>query len=207
MSSENQDRRVIRYGIDLNTIPKEEPECKSIIPVSNPTPSKPRSYGASFFAQPVLVAPPKPLLLEDAPPKGPIVKVPEGTKILPPKRDEVLVGVKTNKKGEIVSATYKTGERTHIEGVRAHPTKVKFIPLKEAPKGALAASETPRKHRKTMADLEKELEDQRAIIASLESCQRLQGRCALRTDSRVLDIEEILGIRSKKGKAQEHPKK
>jgi hypothetical protein len=67
----------------------------------------------------------------------------------------MLVGVKTNKKGEIVCAKYNTGERTYFEGVCAHPSKVKFLPPKEAPKHALAKSETPHKRRKTLADLEK----------------------------------------------------
>jgi hypothetical protein len=97
-------------------------------------------------------------LLEDAPLKGPVVKLPAGTKILPPKHSKTLVGVKTNKSGEIVCAKYNTGECTYFEGVCAHPSKVKFLMLKDAPKHALAASEAPHKRRKTVADLEKELE-------------------------------------------------
>jgi len=34
----------------------------------------------------------------------------------------------------------------------------------------MAAAETPQKRRKTMVDLEKELAEQRTIIASLEAC-------------------------------------
>jgi hypothetical protein len=56
-------------------------------------------------------------LLEDAPPKGPVIKLPAGTKILPPKHNETLEGVKTNKSGEIVYAMYSTRERTYFEGV------------------------------------------------------------------------------------------
>jgi hypothetical protein len=83
------------------------------------------------------------------------MKLPARTKILPPKHNETLVGVKTNKSGEIVCAKYSTGERTYFEGVRAYPTKVKFIPPKDAPKHALATSEVPRKHCKTVADQRK----------------------------------------------------
>jgi hypothetical protein len=59
----NQDRRMVSYGIDLNSIPKENPDSKALIPVSDALPlaaipPKPRSYGQSYFAQPVLVAPP-----------------------------------------------------------------------------------------------------------------------------------------------------
>lgn len=99
-------------------------------------------------------------MLEDAPLKGPIVKLPTGTKILPPKHNETLVGMKTNKNGEIIYVKYSTGECTYFEGVHAHPSKVKFIPLKDAPKHVLAASEAPRKRRKIIVDLEKELEAQ-----------------------------------------------
>jgi hypothetical protein len=97
-------------------------------------------------------------LLEDKLSKGPVVKLPDGTKLLPPKHNETLVGVKTNKKGEIVCAKYSTGEHTYFEGVRAHPSKIKFLPPKEAPKHVLAKAEAPRKHRKTLADLEKLIE-------------------------------------------------
>jgi hypothetical protein len=68
-----------------------------------------------------------------------------------------LLGVKKNRSGEIVCAKYTTGERPHFEGVRAHPSKVKFIPPKEAPKRALIASEAPPKYCKTVANLEKKL--------------------------------------------------
>jgi hypothetical protein len=97
-------------------------------------------------------------LLEDAPPKGPVLKLPAGTKLLPPKHNETLVGVKTNKSGEIVCTKYNTGDHTYFKGVRAHPSKVKFIPSKDAPKRTLATFETPRKHRRIVADLEKEFD-------------------------------------------------
>ena len=138
---ENLDRRLIHFGIDLNTIPREEPESKAIVlakpkPLAS-IPPKPQAYSHSYYTQPFIAAP-KPLLLDGPPPKGPIVKLPEGTKILPPKHNEMLMGVKTNKQGEIVCAKYSTGERSYFEGVRAHPSKVKFVPPKEAPKAALA---------------------------------------------------------------------
>jgi hypothetical protein len=66
--------------------------------------------------------------------------------------------VKKNRSGEIVCAKYTTGERPYFKGIHAHPSKVKFIPPKEAPKRALAASGAPPKRRKTIADLEKELQ-------------------------------------------------
>jgi hypothetical protein len=112
-------------------------------------------------------------LLEDKLSKEPVVKLPARTKLLPPKHNETLVGVKTNKKGEIVCAKYSTGKRTYFEGVCAHPSKVKFLPPEEAPKHALTKSEAPRKRCKTLADLEKLIEAQQATISSVESTLRL----------------------------------
>jgi hypothetical protein len=79
----------------------------------------------------------------------------------------MLVGVKTNKKGEIVCAKYSTRKHTYFEGIHAHPSKVKFLPPKEAPKHALAKSEAPCKRRKTLANLEKLIEAQQATISSI----------------------------------------
>jgi len=81
--------------------------------------------------------------LEGGPSKGPIIALPAGTNILPLKHNEKLLGVKTNRKGEVVYAKYTIGDHTYFEGVRTHQTKVKFIPPKEAPKTTMATAETP----------------------------------------------------------------
>ena len=109
---------MIPFGIDLNTIPREEPESKATIPIVDPVPLaiiplQPRCYGQSYFAQPIRT---KPLLLEGAPLKGPIVTLPVGTNLLPPRHNEKLLGVKTNKKGEVVCAKYTTCECTSLRG-------------------------------------------------------------------------------------------
>jgi hypothetical protein len=99
---------MIPYGIDLNKIPVEDPNSKALVlvndarPLAVIPPPKPHSCGQSYFARPVLPSPPQPLLLKGAPPKGPIVKLPEGTKVLSPKPNETLLGVKKNRSGEIV---------------------------------------------------------------------------------------------------------
>jgi hypothetical protein len=170
----NHDKRIIPYGLDLNSIPKEDLNCKALIPVSNAQPlatipPRPHSYSQSYFTQPVLIALLQLPLLEDKPSKGPVVKLPAGTKLLPPKHNETLVSVKTNKKGEIVCAKYSTREHTYFEGVRAHPSKVKFLPPEEAPKHALAKAEALCKRHKTLADLEKLIDAQQATISSIEA--------------------------------------
>ena len=55
-----------------------------------------------------------------------------GTRILPPRANERLVGVKTNRSGEISSIRYTTEEeRPYFEGIRA--AKVRFISPKGSP--------------------------------------------------------------------------
>jgi hypothetical protein len=74
----NHDKGIIPNRLNLNSIPEEDPDCKALILVSDATPlaaipTRPNSYSQSYFAQPVLAAPPQPLLLEDKPLKGPVV--------------------------------------------------------------------------------------------------------------------------------------
>ena len=69
---------MIPFGIDLNTIPREEPKSKAIIPIEEHVPlaiipPQPHCYGQSYFAQPIRT---KPLLLEGSPSKGPIIALP-----------------------------------------------------------------------------------------------------------------------------------
>jgi len=156
----HDDWEVIPY--DLNKKPKEDPDAYALVPANTERQlaamsSRQRSSTQSFYAQPVLTVPPQPLLL-----KGPstkqeaIVKVPAGTRILPPRPNERVIGVKTNRSGKITSICYTMAEeRPYFEGVRA--PKVCFIPLKEAPKHALDSFETPPKRRKTVADVDEEV--------------------------------------------------
>jgi len=201
---------MIPFGIDLNTIHREETESKAIIPIGEPVPlaiipPQPCCYRQSYYAQPIHT---KTLLLEGAPSKSPdIIALPVGTNILPPKRNEKLLGVKTNKKGEVVCTKYTTGDHIYFEEVHAHPSKVKFILPKEASKSAMAAAETLRKRRKTMADLEKELAEQRTIIASLEAYQRVQSRCITYGDTRMVTLERDSTTLEERVKALENPKK
>jgi hypothetical protein len=71
----------------------------------------------------------------------------------------------------------------------------------------MIASETPGKRHKTVVDLEKELEEQCTIIASLEACLCVQSRCISHTNKRVLKLEHNSTAATKRVKALEHPKK
>jgi hypothetical protein len=142
-----EEKQIIPHGMDLNQIPVnnslaivlvEDPPPLAVIPPKPLALAKPRSYERAYFAQvhaPTLPSPPERLLLKDAPPKGPIIKVPADTKLLSPKDNEVLTRVKTDKLGQIICTKYSS--HPTIEGICAHPSKVKFLPPKEAPNKAL----------------------------------------------------------------------
>jgi hypothetical protein len=92
-------KQIIPFGIDLNQPPLVD-DSLAIVPILEPTPltvtppkPRPRSYGQSYFAQvcqPMLPSPPKRLLSKDAPPKGPIIRLPSDVKLLPLKPNETL---------------------------------------------------------------------------------------------------------------------
>jgi len=94
--------------------------------------------------------------------------VPAGTRILLPTPNERVVGVKTNRSGEISSIHYTTEEeRPYFEGIRA--AKVYFIPPKAALKHTLNALETPPKRRKTIVDIDEDVRRLDRIIIELQS--------------------------------------
>jgi len=71
----------------------------------------------------------------------------------------------------------------------------------------MAVAETLRKRCKMMVDLEKELAEQRTIIASLEAYQHVQSRCITYSDMRVSTLEHDSTALKERVKALEHPKK
>jgi len=159
---------------DLNKKPKEDPDAYALVPANTERrlaamPSHQCSSTQYYHAQPVLTTPPQPLLLKrPLANKEAIVKVPAGTRILPPKPNERVIGVKTNRSGEISSIRYTTEEeRPYFEGIIA--AKVRFIPPKAAPKHALNTLETPPKRRKTIADIDEDVRRLDKIIIELES--------------------------------------
>jgi hypothetical protein len=117
----------------------EQPLPLAIIPPNQIVLVPPqRTFGQSYFAQvrrPTIPPPSERLFLKDAPPKGPIVRLPKDVKLLPPKANETLMGVKLDKLGQVICAMYTTGTpRPTIDGVRAHQSKIRFILPKETPK-------------------------------------------------------------------------
>ena len=190
------DKKLIVHGMDLNEIPVDD--TYAIVPVQPkplvvvppkplatipPTP-KPSSYESAYFMKTheFLPPPPERLLLDDIP-KGPIVAVPPGTMILPPKKGEVLTSVKT-KNGRITCATYSS--RPTFNGVHAERPKIRFIPPKEALERALAPAKKKQKHsRPTVVMLHEQIKTLTKTVQTLERNQQADSRkLVLETDIR-----------------------
>jgi hypothetical protein len=67
------------------------------------------------------------LLLKDAL-KDKKVVVPQGTKVLPPKDNERVINVKTNKFEDVTCVKYATTSRASLNGIRAPLGQVQFLP-------------------------------------------------------------------------------
>jgi hypothetical protein len=114
-------KEIIPFEVDLNKLPPRE-DSLAIVLVEEPLPlavippkqvatvPRRRNYEQAYYAQvrqPTLPPPQDCLLLKDAP-KGPKIVVPKDAKLLPLRSNEKLVGVKTNKLGEVTCVKYTT---------------------------------------------------------------------------------------------------
>jgi len=188
---------------NLNMKPKEDPDAHALVRANTERqleaiPLHQRSSAQSYHAQPVLTALPQPLLL-----KGPsakkeaIIKVPTDTRILPPRPNERVVGVKTNWSGDISSIHYTTEEeRPYFEGIRA--AKVCFIPPKAAPKHALNAFETPPKRCKTIVDIDEDIRRIDRVIVDLQSSVNSITRQLSNQNTVILGLRHDLASANKK---------
>jgi hypothetical protein len=147
-------KEIIPFGVDLNKLPPredslvivlvEEPLPLAIIPPKQvATVSPRRSNEQAYYGQvrqPTLPPPQDRLLLKDAP-KGSKIVVLKDINLLPPRPNEMLVGVKTNNLGEVTCVKYTTATpRVSLDGIQAAPSQVRFIPPREAPKRSAPAS-------------------------------------------------------------------
>jgi hypothetical protein len=162
-------KEIIPFGVDLNKLPPRE-DSLAIVPVEETLPLAVippkqvtivlprRNYEQAYYAQvhqPMLPPPQDRLLLKDAP-KRPKIVVPKDVKLLPPRSKEKLVGVKTNKLGEVTYVKYTTATpQVSLDGIRAALGQVKFIPPRETPKRLAPPLEREEKRsRMTIAMLE-----------------------------------------------------
>ena len=127
--------------------------------------------------------------------------MPASTRILPPRPNERVVGVKTNRSGEIRSGetnrSYTTEEeRTYFEGIRA--AKVRFIPPKAAPKHTLNALETPPKRRKTIVDIDEDVRRLDRVVIDLQSSVNSITRQLSNHNTMILGLRHDLASANKK---------
>jgi len=202
----HDDWEVVPY--DLNKKPKQDPDARVLVPANTERqleamPLYQRSSAQSYHAQPVITARPQPLLL-----KGPsakketTIKVPAGTRILPPRPNERVVGVKTNRSCEISSIRYTMEEeRPYFDGIKA--VKVCFISPKAAPKHALHAFETPPKRRKTIVDIDEDVRRLDRVIIDLQSSVNSIDRQLSNHNTVILGLRYDLASANKKIKELE----
>ena len=196
----HDDWEVVPY--DLNKKTKEDPDDYALVPANTERqlaamPSHQRSSTQSYYAQPVLTAPPQPLLLKgSSAKKEATVKVPADTRILPSRPNERVIGVKTNRSGEISSFRYTMEEdRPYFEGVRT--AKVCFIPPKEASKHALNNLETPPKRHKTIADVDEDVRRLDKVIIELQSSVNSFNRQLSKQNTVILGLKRDLASANK----------
>jgi hypothetical protein len=142
------EKEIIPFRVDLNKLPPRE-DSLAIVPVEEPLPltvmppkqvatvPPSRNYEQAYYAQVHQLTLPPPqdcLLLKDAP-KEANIAVLKDVKLLPLRSNEMLVGVKTNKIGEVTCVKYTTATpQVSLDGIRAAQGQVKFIPPREMPK-------------------------------------------------------------------------
>jgi hypothetical protein len=176
-------KEIIPFKVDLNKLLHRE-DSLAIVLVEEPLPlivipSKQvamvpprRSYEQAYYAQvcqPTLSLLQDYLLLKDAL-KGPKIIVPKDVKLLPSRSNEKLVSVKTNKLGEVTCVKYTTvTPQVSLDGIRAAPGQVKFIPPRETPKRPAPPLEQEEKRpRMTIAMLETRIGHISQTVTSLQ---------------------------------------
>jgi hypothetical protein len=138
-----------------------------------------RSYEQAYYVQvrrPTLPSPPMKLFLKDAP-KDKRVAVPQGTKVLPPKDNERVINVKTNKFGDVTCVKYATTSRVSLDRIRAPPGEVQFLLTRETPKRYAPPPlfEREARHPKTtIAILEERFEAMKQQMAAMQANRDLQ---------------------------------
>jgi hypothetical protein len=198
------ENEIVVFRVDFNKNPLKE-DALAIVPVEEALPiavvhpkevvSVPpkNTYGQSYYAkarQHTLQVPQERLLLKDAP-KGPMVAVPKNTKLLPPRPNERIVDVKTNKLGEVICVKY-TNATLHVslDGIHAAISQVKFIPPREAPKRSKPSSleREAERPRTTIAMLKDRVESLKQALALVTSTVHTMSR---QTEMNMLEISNL----------------
>ena len=84
----------------------------------------PQRYEQAYYIQDPSALPPPPTRLQlEGGAKWKQIAIPKGTVLLPPRANELLLLVQTNKNGKLICAKYTTA-RPVIQGIRVNPNKV-----------------------------------------------------------------------------------
>jgi cell shape-determining protein MreC len=119
-----------------------------------------------------------------------MVAVQKNTKLLPPRPNEI-VGVKTNKLGEVTCVKYTNATPCiSLDGICAASSQVKFVLPRETPKrSALSSLEREAKRpRTTIAMLEDRVESLKQALALVTSTICTMSR---QTDMNMLEISNL----------------
>jgi hypothetical protein len=191
------EKEIIVFRADFNKNPPKE-DVLAIVPIEEVLPldvihpkevvpmTPKKTYGQSYYAQAcqyMLPLPQERLLLKDV--------VPKNTKLLPPRPNERIVSVKTNKLGEVTCVKYTNATpRVSLDGIRATPSLVKFIPLKEVPKRSAPSylEREAKRPRMTIAMLEDRVKSLNQSLALITSTIHTMSR---HTEMNMLEISNL----------------
>jgi hypothetical protein len=149
----------------------------------------PQAYYSHAVSTLTLKPPPSCLAIEGPrQPEGPKFTMPKEIKILPPKPSETLVGLKTNKFGDVTCMKYKSS-RLAFDGVWAMPNQINVIPPWKRSSSS-SDSSVLKRPRATLASLEKKIEDLTQIVAKMQkdlvSLAGAVERLAMRVDKAAI---------------------
>jgi hypothetical protein len=125
--------------------------------------------------------------------KGPMIQVSKNVKLLPPRSNEMLMSLKTNKFGEVTCAKYTTATpRVAFDSVRAAPGQIKIIPPKETTKRPAPAplEKEEKRPRTTVAALEKRIDLLTQTIMTLQEKTNILTK-TLETMHRRMELEHL----------------
>jgi uncharacterized coiled-coil protein SlyX len=106
--------------------------------------------------------------------------------LLPPKPNETLMGLKTNKFGYVTCAKYKsTTPCPAFDGVRTNPYQIHVTPPTKRSSSSSSSSREPKQPRVTIVQLEKMIEEQRMEIEDQK--EKLQEQ-----EKRIYDQEKMI---------------
>jgi len=217
------DKAVVSYSADFDNISSDDskalvltqPKPLAIVP---PKPlavvppkqvaTVPQHYEKVYYVQePSDLPPPPTRLLLQGSAKGKQIAIPKGTTLLPPRANERLLSVQTDKNEKLICAKYTTA-RPVIQGVCANPNEVCYtehIAPKAKPKRkratlALVLEKVPKQSTPTLRTLNGKLEGLSNIIKGMEKSNNLR-------DKLIEGMDKQLGISFKLIRSLRHDKR